>query len=143
MVLWNHDLWPRQISYSPSVGTLAYGVSSITHLFQVMNFISYQRFISPILELVVGWAIKEPLPSHYAVGVGICLSLLGLSWQRLGGLNSRNLFSQFSRLKVQDQSVDNVCLFWGLALWRVDGHLLPMPLPVPSVHVCVYTSCSH
>lgn len=44
---------------------------------------------------------------------------------RLDGLKTRNVFSQNSgSMKLEDQSVNMVGLFWGLSSWLVDGHLL-------------------
>ena len=47
-------------------------------------------------------------------------------YRRLWGLNSRNLFSQFWRLYIQDQGAIIVRFWCGFSSWLADGYLLVM-----------------
>ena len=57
-------------------------------------------------------------------------------YDRLGGLNNRNLFSpKFWRLEFQDQAAGKFGSWWGLSFWFRDGHFLALSSRgLPPVH---------
>ena len=64
-------------------------------------------------------------------------------YHTVDGLNNRNVFSQFWRLKVWDQYTSGLGFFWGLSPWPSGGRLLPvLSRGLPFTNLCVLISFS-